>query len=139
MAYFFGFFLFTTSLFLILLILVQRGRGGGLSGAFGGAGGQSAFGTKAGDVFTRITMFVAGFWILLSIASIFFLNDRIDSDAISKKNAELPSAGGSGGDPKDGDPKDGLPKDALPKDFLKNLTKDSADKDSADNGQVLIL
>lgn len=56
-----------TGLFLILLILVQRGRGGGLSGAFGGAGGQSAFGTKAGDTFTRITIGVASLWIVLCI------------------------------------------------------------------------
>ena len=56
-----------TGLFLILLILVQRGRGGGLSGAFGGAGGQSAFGTKAGDTFTRITIGAASFWIVLCI------------------------------------------------------------------------
>lgn len=53
------------SLFLILLILVQRGRGGGLTGALGGPGGQSAFGTKAGDLFTRITSFVALGWITL--------------------------------------------------------------------------
>ena len=46
-------------LFLILLVLIQRGRGGGLAGAFGGMGGQSAFGTKAGDLFTRITIVVA--------------------------------------------------------------------------------
>ena len=54
--------LFLTSVFLILLVLVQRGRGGGLAGAFGGMGGQSAFGTKAGDLFTRITMVVATVW-----------------------------------------------------------------------------
>ena len=42
------------SVFLMLVILVQRGRGGGLTGALGGMGGQSAFGTKAGDLFTRI-------------------------------------------------------------------------------------
>jgi len=65
-----GFSLVLTSLFLILLVLIQRGRGGGLAGAFGGAGGQSAFGTKAGDVFTRITVGVAGFWILLCILTI---------------------------------------------------------------------
>ncbi len=53
--------LLLTSVFLILLVLVQRGRGGGLAGAFGGMGGQSAFGTKAGDLFTRITIFVAAF------------------------------------------------------------------------------
>ena len=46
--YVFGILMFVTSLFLILLVLVQRGRGGGLAGALGGMGGQSAFGTKAG-------------------------------------------------------------------------------------------
>lgn len=65
-----GTLLLLTSLFLILLVLIQRGRGGGLAGAFGGAGGQSAFGTKAGDTFTKITIGVAAFWILLCILSI---------------------------------------------------------------------
>lgn len=50
--------------FMILLVLLQRGRGGGLVGALGGAGGQSAFGTRAGDVFTKITVVVATFWVL---------------------------------------------------------------------------
>ena len=57
-----------TALFLILLVLIQRGRGGGLAGALGGMGGQSAFGTKAGDLFTRITIGVAALWIVLCIA-----------------------------------------------------------------------
>src|SRR6188508_171834 len=58
------------SVFLILLILVQRGRGGGLTGALGGMGGQSAFGTKAGDLFTRITIVVATIWILICMLSV---------------------------------------------------------------------
>lgn len=62
--------MFITSIFLILLVLVQRGRGGGLAGALGGMGGQSAFGTKAGDTFTRITIGVAAFWIILCAASV---------------------------------------------------------------------
>src|SRR6188508_3808392 len=62
------------SVFLILLILVQRGRGGGLTGALGGMGGQSAFGTKAGDLFTRITIVVAAIWVVLSMASLKVLN-----------------------------------------------------------------
>jgi preprotein translocase subunit SecG len=62
--------LILTSLFLILLILIQRGKGGGLAGAFGGLGGQSAFGTKAGDTFTRITIGVAALWILLCMATL---------------------------------------------------------------------
>jgi preprotein translocase subunit SecG len=54
-------------LFLILLVLIQRGKGGGLAGAFGGAGGSSAFGSRAGDTFTRVTIYVAAIWLLLII------------------------------------------------------------------------
>ena len=50
------------SLFLIMLILIQRGKGGGLTGALGGPGGQSAFGSKAGDTFTLVTVVVASIW-----------------------------------------------------------------------------
>jgi preprotein translocase subunit SecG len=55
-----------TGVLLIFIILLQRGRGGGLAGAFGATGGQSAFGTKAGDVFTRITIGVAVVWVALA-------------------------------------------------------------------------
>jgi preprotein translocase subunit SecG len=55
------------SLLLMFVILLQRGRGGGLAGAFGGAGGQSAFGTKAGDVFTRITIGIAIAWVAVAV------------------------------------------------------------------------
>src|SRR3954451_21573070 len=54
-------------LFLILLILIQKGRGGGLSGAFGGAGGNTAFGSKTGDVLTWATSVVFGVFLLLAI------------------------------------------------------------------------
>ena len=52
-------------LMLMLIVLIQRGKGGGLAGAFGGAGGSSAFGSRAGDTFTRITIYVAAGWLLL--------------------------------------------------------------------------
>jgi len=64
------------SIFLILLILVQRGKGGGLVGAFGGMGGQSAFGAKAGDVFTRITIVTVIFWIAMCIALLLGMKAR---------------------------------------------------------------
>lgn len=66
MASFAMILLMLVSMLLILVILVQRGRGGGLAGAFGGQGGQSAFGTKAGDVFTRITIGLITVWVLLA-------------------------------------------------------------------------
>jgi preprotein translocase subunit SecG len=62
--------LMLTAIVLILLVLVQRGKGGGLAGALGGMGGQSAFGTKAGDTFTRITVGVAAFWIILCMVAV---------------------------------------------------------------------
>src|SRR3954463_9805566 len=56
------------SCFLILLVLIQKGRGGGLSSAFGGGGGGStAFGAKTGDVLTWATSIVFGVFMLLAI------------------------------------------------------------------------
>lgn len=65
--------LMLVGLLLMVVILLQRGRGGGLAGAFGGAGGQSAFGTRAGDVFTKITAIMAILWVFLAGVSRFAL------------------------------------------------------------------
>ncbi len=65
-------------LFLMLVILLQRGRGGGLAGAFGGAGGSSAFGAKTGDVFTWVTVGVAVVFLLLTVAANFALDQSPD-------------------------------------------------------------
>ena len=51
---------------LMFVILIQRGRGGGLSSAFGGAGGHSAFGAKTGDVFTWITVVLAALFVVVA-------------------------------------------------------------------------
>jgi preprotein translocase subunit SecG len=87
------------SLFLICLVLIQRGKGGGLAGAFGGVGGSSAFGTKAGDIFTRITIIVAGVWIALNMLLVMMANRRPASafDAIgpaaAAKKADITPGG----------------------------------------------
>ena len=61
---------------LIILVLLQKGRGGGLSAAFGGAGGQSAFGSKTGDVFTWATIVVVAVFLLLAMVStVYFTPD----------------------------------------------------------------
>lgn len=52
-------------LILMLLVLIQRGKGGGLAGAFGGAGGSSPFGSRAADQFVKITLWFAGVWVLV--------------------------------------------------------------------------
>src|SRR6478752_10343256 len=52
-------------LMLMLIVLIQRGKGGGLAGAFGGAGGSSPFGSRAADQFVKITLWLAGVWVLV--------------------------------------------------------------------------
>jgi preprotein translocase subunit SecG len=49
---------------LMVAVLIQRGKGGGLAGAFGGAGGSSPFGSRAADAFVKITLYLAAVWVL---------------------------------------------------------------------------
>ncbi len=70
-------FIFLTGLFLILLVLIQRGKGGGLTGALGGVGGSSPFGSRAGDAFTRLTIYVALVWLLLTMIQVRIIQSGI--------------------------------------------------------------
>ncbi len=114
-----------TGIFLMFIILLQRGRGGGLAGAFGAMGGQSAFGTKAGDVFTRITIGVAVFWIIMAALTTFAMryeqSGRFTSQAAAAASdqpnvdAAGPGTGESNANKKDIDPfEDGAGKNATP-------------------------
>ena len=92
-------FLFLASLWLVILVLIQRGKGGGLAGAFGGAGGGSAFGSRAGDMFTKITIYSAAVWILL----IMFLikNTQIPDPLPPKQRGGVQNQAPLGGEPVD--------------------------------------
>ena len=93
-------------LFLILLVLIQRGKGGGLAGAFGGMGGQSAFGTKAGDLFTWITYGVSTCWLLLCLLCIVLLShttkERFRLSADTEVQGAPLTPGDAGGAPAEG-------------------------------------
>jgi preprotein translocase subunit SecG len=86
-----NFIIIALGLLLILTILIQRGKGGGLIGAFGGAGGSSPFGSKAGDTFTRITITMAGIWVLLIMIHIKVA--KHDTPQQVKDKTELTEAG----------------------------------------------
>lgn len=98
-----GSFLVFICFFLILVILLQKGRGGGFSGAFGGAGGASTFGAKTGDVFTWITVIVAGVFVALTVWSNFVFDEsprpKIASEAAEAMPFELPVEGLDGAQP----------------------------------------
>ena len=53
---------------LITVVLLQKGRGGGL-GIIGGGGSQSAFGTRTGDVFTWVTIALVVVFLTLAIGA----------------------------------------------------------------------
>jgi len=60
------------SLFLILVVLLQSGKGGDLASAFGGAGTQTVFGPRGtGNVLTRATAWSAGIFMATSLALVF--------------------------------------------------------------------
>jgi len=52
---------------LILIILIQKGRGGGLSGAFGGAMAGGILGSKTGDFLTWVTIGLVGLFLTLAV------------------------------------------------------------------------
>lgn len=65
-------FFLAVCVMMILVVLIQRPQGGGLSGAFGAGGGgsgagQTAFGTKTGDVLTYTTIAVFVIYLLVAI------------------------------------------------------------------------
>jgi preprotein translocase subunit SecG len=49
------------------LILIQRGKGGGLAGAFGGGGVEQAFGTRATTLAQKATAVLAAIYLLLAM------------------------------------------------------------------------
>jgi preprotein translocase subunit SecG len=71
MEYFFGaltVLFIVVSIALVLIILVQRPQGGGLTGAFGGGGGtDTAFGGRTGDALTVATITAFTIYLLIAI------------------------------------------------------------------------
>ena len=87
---------------MILIILVQRPAGGGLAGAFGGAGGggtEGVFGGRVGDALTVMT--VVAFTVYLVLALILNANiwtpDRAPAAAPTPTETLLPMSAGEPG------------------------------------------
>ena len=61
---------------LVLIVLIQKGRGGGLSGAFGGMS-SGILGSKTGDFLTWITIILAGVFLGLAVIMAKFYKEDI--------------------------------------------------------------
>ena len=75
------------SIAMILLVLIQRPQGGGLSGAFGAGGGgggagQTAFGTKTGDVLTGATITIFVLFLVTAIVLNFATRPPKPTDSV---------------------------------------------------------
>jgi preprotein translocase subunit SecG len=53
---------------LILIVLIQKGKGGGLGAAFGGGLASGILGSKTGDFLTWVTIVMAGVFLALAVA-----------------------------------------------------------------------
>jgi preprotein translocase subunit SecG len=75
------------SLFLILVVLVQQGKGADLAGAFGGGGSQTAFGARGAT--TLLHKLTTGFFIafVLTSLSLAILQARPKSSVMSGRTA----------------------------------------------------
>ncbi len=58
-----------TCLVLLLVILLQQGKGGDIASAFGGSSSQTAFGARAGaTLLTRVTTVCAALFMVVALA-----------------------------------------------------------------------
>jgi len=55
------------SLALVLIVLIQKGRGGGLSSAFGGGMASGLLGSKTGDFLTWVTIVMVVVFLSLAV------------------------------------------------------------------------
>ncbi len=83
-------------IFLILVVLLQTGRGADLAGAFGMSGSQTAFGPRStSSLLSKMTTWMAIAFMLTSL-SLYLLNSRQGgSSIIEPAAAEAPAEAGS--------------------------------------------
>ena len=84
------------SMLLVLVVLMQSSKGGGLAGAFGGGGGMSAaFGGRgAGTFLSRVTTILAVTFMLSCLAQVFISKNQSVGQSLLQQ--ELSRTGGSG-------------------------------------------
>jgi len=98
------------SVLMMLIILIQRPKGGGLVGAFGGAGAgssQATFGAKVGDVLTLTTVVLFLLFLFTAMGLTWTINP--EHDRLQQRQSQLlppengDEAGGTGDSDLDSD------------------------------------
>ncbi|MCH7790960.1 MAG: preprotein translocase subunit SecG [Planctomycetes bacterium] len=87
------------SVLMILVILIQKPQGGGLSGAFGAgaSSGQTAFGAKTGDMLTWLTVGMFCMFVMIAIVLNFTTRQNPYATAVPTTIQGVSGSEGAGG------------------------------------------
>lgn len=100
-------------LFLMLVVLLQQGKGGGLGASFGGGGAGQVFGGGgAGNLLTRTTAICATLFMLTSV-SLAYISTSGDRALRDKEKAQAAEEEKKAAEPKP-EPAKEAPKDPAP-------------------------
>lgn len=91
---FLTFVLILVSLFLVLVILMQRGSSsGGMGAAFGGGVAESAFGAETTNILTKATKWAAvAFFILSLVLYLLYIGNQDQGDGVEDALPEMLTA-----------------------------------------------
>lgn len=81
---------------LVLIILIQKGRGGGLSAAFGGGMASGILGSKTGDFLTWVTIVLVGVFLLFAVVLAKFYVPAPASDFDTPQQTQQEPTAGAG-------------------------------------------
>ncbi len=74
---------------LVIVVLLQSGRGSGVAGLFGGAAGESPFGAKTGTFLGKVTGSVAAFFFLSAIVLAMMSSSSSVTGAVGKSDTPV--------------------------------------------------
>lgn len=80
------------SLLLILVVLIQNPKGGGLTATFGGVGNQILGANRSTDIVEKATWYLAGALIVLALGSIFVLPNGKEKTKAPQEQSEVEKA-----------------------------------------------
>jgi preprotein translocase subunit SecG len=90
------------ALVLILVVLMQKGRGGGLSGAFAGGMASGLLGSKTGDFLTWVTIVLVSVFLVLAVVMARFYRPPVRYGRGLPPAAQQPLTGGQSTAPQPG-------------------------------------
>lgn len=94
---------------LVLVILLQKGRGGGLSSAFAGGVASGILGSKTGDFLTWVTIALVSMFLILAVVLAKFYKPGTTAEFDSGQQARQTQPVGATGSPQAGQ----LPEDVV--------------------------